>query len=76
VALEARGRRIMLCDAFKKQLLVSRVREVKWDRNGYRLHHEPYRRISKARSSRYWKYMRREMVYGGARIMRLPKGLL
>jgi hypothetical protein len=76
VALDARGRQIMICYAFKKQFLISRVVKVKKEGCAYRLYHEPYRRISATRSLRYWNYMRRKMSYGGARIMRLPKGLL
>jgi hypothetical protein len=47
VALNARGRRIFICDAFNKQFFISkRVNAVQWKtpEREYRLHHEPYRK--------------------------------
>jgi hypothetical protein len=81
VALNARGRRVLLCDARnhgnrERRFLVSdRVERVIRRGDLYRLFAEPFREVPAAK--RYWRSMQRKMEKGryGAQIMSLPKGL-
>lgn len=78
VALNARGRRVLICDARTKDFLVSDgVESVEKRRTHFKVHHKPYRSIPNGR--RYWRHMQRKMCHAWgapAQITRLPKGLM